>query len=464
MKYGVIDVGGTGVKAKVYDDNLNVVASTKVKLDLVTTSEGYVEGDPISLVNALKHVVNWFKEYNVKIAGIATYRASILAWDRSGAPLTNIITWLDPRGKDIVSRPFYRVLKMIPVLGKILRPDSPAVKIKWLMEDKADLKSKVLRGEAYIGTLSSYILYLVSKRYANDLTNEALTGLIHPGNLKRLDIVYNLLGIPDVISPEIVDNVGHIGSINGVDIVTLIADQQAAIIGASCLSPKCLKITSGTGVFVDAPVEHFFIPRGNVIPLVVYNIRGRRLYAIEGFTSIGGSVIDWLLKIGLIKDVSELDRVASTSENPIVFIPSLSRTLLPWFRDHGSGLIYGLSLGHDRRDIVRGALEGITITVHGIVSIVEGIAGRRNIIRADGGLSNSIVYLRLLASLCGRSIERIRGADATSRGVAMLIAFYDGKLRFEDFEKIVDIDFIAKPGEEGIKVNMVMWRRALKWR
>lgn len=462
-RYGVVDIGGTGVKAKVYTEDFNVIASTKVNLEFIVTREGFIEHNPMRLLDALRYAINWLKGYNVKVAGISTYRASIIAWDREGTPLTNIITWLDPRGKDVVSKPLYRVLRLLPVLGKILRPDSPAVKIKWLLESRPELKSRILRGEAYIGTLSSYISYVISKRYVNDLSNEALTGLIHPVTLKRLNVVYSLLKIPEVINPEVIDNVGYIGSLNGVDIVALIADQQAALIGSSCLSQKCLKITSGTGIFVDAPVEHFTIPKGNLIPLVVYNIKGRRLYAIEGFTSIGGSVVDWLLRVGLIRDLEELDVIALRSGNPVVFIPSLSRTLMPWFRDHSSGLIYGLSLSHGREDMVRGALEGMALTVYDLLSIVESSVGRRDVIRADGGLSNSIVYLKLLASLCGRSIERVKGVDATSRGVAMLVALHEGMLELGDFERIADVDFIARPGEERVKVDVSMWRRALRW-
>ncbi|WP_243680271.1 hypothetical protein [Vulcanisaeta souniana] len=59
--------------------------------------------------------------------------------------------------------------------------------------------------------MSSYLAYLVSNRYVNDAGNEALTGLWHPGNLRRIDLVYDVLKIPREVGPEVVDNVHEFG-------------------------------------------------------------------------------------------------------------------------------------------------------------------------------------------------------------------------------------------------------------
>lgn len=462
MRYGVIDIGSSGVKLSIYDRDLKCVLLEKVAIPLSTTPEGFVEHDSRAIRSAFLSFIKRLREAGVKLAGVATYRASILAWNKEGDPLTNVITWLDPRGKAVASRPFYRALRALPILSKVLRPDSPAIRIKWLLESNEGIKRRVEEGEAFVGTLSSYVAYLISRRYVNDLTNEALTGLIHPRTLKRLDVVYSLLRIPRAVDPEIVDNVGYIGSIDGVDVVSLIADQQAAIVGSSCLDKSCLKITGGTGVFIDAVVDKFTIPGGGLIPLVVYKIGPDRLYAIEGFT-VGGYVVEWLAKLGLIPSVDALDDAVSRAERSPVFIPSLLDIGLPVKRCGGSGLIYGLSTSHSKEDLVRGALEGLVCTIGSVVDIVEKAAGRRSVVRADGGLSNSSYYLKLLSTLCGRRVERIRGSYATGRGVAMLEALYEGSLRLSDLAKMPDVDVIVEPGEAKVKVDYGAWRRALRW-
>lgn len=462
MKYGVVDVGSSSIKLSVYDDELNCVLKERVSVPLRRTAEGHVEQSATAIRETFLGFARRLKELGVRLAGITTYRGSVLAWDKGGRPLTDVITWLDARGRAITSRPVYRALRLVPVLGKVIRPDSPAVRIKWLLENDSALREMVSKGEAFVGTLSSYVAYVASNRYVNDLSNEALTGLIHPKTAKRLEIVYNLLGIPESVSPEIVDNCSHIGSMDGVDFAALIADQQSAIIGSSCLGRDCLKITCGTGTFVDASVSDFTIPRGELIPLVVYNIGGRRAYAIEGYTSAGGSTVEWLCRIGLLDEVEALDKAVTEAKHSAVFVPSLTETRFP--RRRGcTGLLYGLSLAHTRSDLVRGVLEGLVLAAHSIVEAVEGVAGRRSVIRADGGLSNSTCYLKLLSTACGRRIERVRGADASSRGVAMLLALYDGRISMRDLEEGVDVDLVVEPGELEVVVDVDAWRRALRW-
>ncbi|MEM4656364.1 MAG: FGGY-family carbohydrate kinase [Acidilobaceae archaeon] len=463
MKYGVVDIGGTGVKISVYDDEFRRVDYTRIRIPITSTSGDAVEHDAIRVREALFHSFRWLRERGVKLAGIATYRASILAWGREGDPLTNIITWMDRRSKNIISKPIYRILRHAPLLNRILRADSPAVRIRWLLESNPDIRVRVERGEAYVGTLSSYIAYLLSSRYINDASNEALTGLIHPKGFKRLWLVYDVLGLPKSIDPEVIDNISYIGSAEGVDVSVLIADQQASIIGSSCLTMECLKITGGTGVFVDAVTRDFTMPGKALIPLVVYRFMGETLYAIEGFTPSGGSIIEWLVGVGLLDRVEDLDRVVGEARGSTVFIPSLSALDYPSRRSEATGLIYGLSHSTSRSDIIRGALESIILVVASIVESVERIAGRRELIRADGGLSNSISYLKLLASACNRRVERVRGVDGTGRGVALLLAVYDGRLKVRELEGLSDIDYTAEPGYLDLKIDTSMWREALGW-
>ncbi|MDM7274508.1 MAG: FGGY-family carbohydrate kinase [Thermoprotei archaeon] len=463
MKYGVIDVGGTGVKVSVYNESFRKVDYVKIQVPIVSSKEGVAEHDALEIRGAVIHTLKWLRERGVKLGGIATYRASILAWHRDGTPLTNVITWMDWRSRAVVSKPIYKVLGLVPPLGRILRADSPAVKIKWLLESTPGIKARVERGEAYVGTLSSYIAYLVSSRYINDASNEALTGLLHPGNFKRLWPVYDILGIPKAVDPEVVDNVSHIGSTDGVDVGVLIADQQASIVGSSCLSPQCLKVTGSTGVFVDAVTGELIMPGKPLIPLVVYRVRGEALYAVEGFASSGGSIVEWLVRAGFLDSVGDLDRLAYEARHGVVFIPSLSPISYPVVRGEATGLVYGLSHSTSKSDFARGALEGVVLIVASLADRVEKTAGRRELIRADGGLSNSTAYLKLLASACNRRVERVRGVDGTGRGVALLLAVYEGALKTRDLAGLGDVDLTVEPGALSLKVNVDVWRRALGW-
>ncbi len=460
--YGVIDVGTTSIKLKVYDGDFNLVYDERVYAR-TQLSHDVRAHNPVVLKDAFEHFIRKARSLGVRRLGISTYRASILAWDRNGNPLSDIITWLDTRSAGVLSKPLYRILKIIPPLDKILSVDSPAVKMKWLLETREDLKARVERGDAYIGTVSSYTAFLVSRRYVNDVTNEALTGLLHPKTLKRLTITYEILGIPRSVDPEVIDNNAYIGTVDGVDVVALIADQQAAVIGSSCLNLGCVKLTSGTGVFADTPTRDFVMPRRGLIPVVLYSIDKRRGYGIEGFNQSGGTVLEWLLSVELLRDLDEVDELVERAKTSIVFQPSITGMNFPTPRGYGSGLLYGLRPGMTRADVVRSFIEGLALASCSIVKTLGEVAGSISFIRADGGVSRSSSYLKLLSTACGVPVERVRGCDATGRGVALLVALHEGDISFEDLMRLTDIDLIAKPGDEVIKTDLRLWEESSRW-
>lgn len=451
--YAVIDVGTTSIKLKLYSRDLSAVAIESYPIGCRATC------DPRLIRMIFENFLRRASNMGAKLAGISTFRASILAWSKDGEPLSEVITWLDERSSSVISRPLYRILSIISPLRKILKPESPAVKIRWLLESREDLRRKVEKGEAYIGTLSSYLAYLVARRYINDATNEALTGLVNPRNLRRINAVYEILRIPHTVDPEIIDNNTYIGTYAGVDIVALIGDQQAACIGSSCLGRGCLKVTSGTGIFLDAPLEEYTLPPGRLIPIVLYSMGGEIRYGVEGFNPSGGVVIDWLIRSGILRGYEELDEAASRAKSSVVVVPSLMGLNFPAKRGYGSMSIHGLTPETSREDIIRSVLEAIALAACSIADRLRDIVGGLSFIRADGGLSRSSLYLKLLAEACNLKVERVKGFDATGRGVALLEALYEGWLKLKDLDRLADIDLVVEPGLVEIRSYRSFWRR-----
>ncbi len=241
-------------------------------------------------------------------------------------------------------------MRRLPLLGSILIPTSPVAQILWLLGNRQDLAQRIRKGEAFIGTLSSYLAYLVSNRYINDASNEALTGLWHPGNLRRIDLVYELLGIPREVGPEVIDNVHELGEVDGMKVGVLIADQQAAMVGEGCLSVGCGKVTNGTGSFMDAVVDEFKLVGGGLLPLLILKYGGNVFYGVEGFLPATGSVIDWLVRLGLLSSPQELDGLAHVDTQGIVVIPALAGVNVPP-RPCARGLIDGLTLSTTREPL-----------------------------------------------------------------------------------------------------------------
>ncbi|WP_069807802.1 FGGY family carbohydrate kinase [Vulcanisaeta thermophila] len=461
--YGVIDIGTTNIKLFIYDEELNMRYQESLSTTLITSHGGvYVEHDAESLRDSVLHLINIARDKGARVIGFSTYRASVVAWDRDARPLINVITWLDTRTLEVLRTFPISLYRKLPILKGVLMHSSPTAQILWLIRNRRDIINEAVRGNAYIGTLSSYLAYLVGRKYVNDASNEALTGLWHPGSMRRLGLVYELLGIPRELSPEVVDNIYDFGEINGVKVSVIIADQQAAMVGEGCLLPGCGKITNGTGSFVDAPVGSFKLVNGGLIPLLILRVGKRVYYGVEGFLPTSGAVIDWLVRNGMLRGVEELDVLPEYSGG-LVAIPSLAGLNIPQ-KPCAKGLLYGFSLDTKREHIARAVVEGIVQLIALIYDRVVRITNVR-FVRVDGGLAKSTLFLRLLATALGVPVERQEDPEVTARGVAALLAVSEGKLSLKDVEDgvHVKVSMRVNPGEVKLLTSKDEVLKMLGW-
>lgn len=124
MSLGVIDVGTTNMRLIIYDDELKQSYLEAVNVPMLFPPGGLrAEQDSTALRAAFNHLIKASRERGVKLLGISTYRASMLAWDREGNPLTNVVTWLDRRGgMEVVSKFPLSLLARVPPLAASCPP------------------------------------------------------------------------------------------------------------------------------------------------------------------------------------------------------------------------------------------------------------------------------------------------------------------------------------------------------
>jgi len=428
--YGVIDVGTTGVKLSVYDSQGNRVHYEKVVLGFERLQGGLVEQSSQELVRTVKGLARKARELGAKSLGVSVYRASVVAWDRSGEPLTNVITWIDGRGRSVVEKlpVTAKVLSRLSrPLAYILSPDSPAVLMKWVYENIPGLYERVKSGDAFVWTLDSYLLYTSSGKFIADPTNITLTGLVHPKNFDEIGLVYDILRLPR-IRPELVDNVGDFGSIEGLELKAFIADQQSAALGLGAVERGRVESVHGTGSFMELCTGNFVMPPAGLIPVVQVKVGRTLRYGVEGFLRTSGSVVDWLRDIGFYGSYEEMEKLAGEGSRRTLILPSFGGLRVPKAQN-AAGMILGLTLGTKRSDVVAGLAWGVALYMGYILRMMEQVAGRpEEPLWAAGGFSKSDVFLQFLADATGLTVARPADIEASSRGVLKLLMLADGSL------------------------------------
>lgn len=78
------------------------------------------------------------------------------------------------------------------------------------------------------------------------------------------------------------------------------ADQSASMFGACCFNPGDVKLTMGTGSFINintGPKPHASVL--GLYPLVAWKYAGETVFMVEGNNNDTGTLILWALSAGL---------------------------------------------------------------------------------------------------------------------------------------------------------------------
>ena len=442
--YACVDVGTTRIKLSVFDENLR--SRHAESLSVPVGADGLQDAE--ELFRAVRHLADKGRELGAKSLGLATYRASTVAWDKEGKPLTPIVTWTD-RGSALTYRRLGAHLKLlgkIPPFDLIISPYSPVLKFLRLRELNPSLAPGSMQW-----TVESYLAYRLTGRFVSDATNACLSGIVDPRSMKEIGIVKSIFRLR-METPELVGNAQTIGSYGEMEVNALIADQQAASVAEGSYEGGIAKVTNGTGTFVDIPTAGF-ARRGELIPLVLLKHRGRVWFGVEGYLPATGRAIDSMIATGLPRDYADLE-VERTGD--VIFIPAFSGLQVPRI-PNAKGLIAGLTLGLDRESIVSGFLKSVAFHVR---LVIAQSGERPDVLRADGGLSRSNALLKTISAATGMTVERDRELEATSRGIAMLQMVSTGQSSLEELNKAKrEREAFTEPGDAKLEEEYQKWKK-----
>ncbi|WP_426263246.1 FGGY family carbohydrate kinase [Sphingomonas sp. PWP1-2] len=446
----VIDEGTTSTRAMLFQPDGQCRATKALELTQHYPAPGRVEHDAREIWEktlAVTRAVIAEAGGAEKIAaiGITNQRETVVFWDReTGEPLSPAIVWQDRRTaatcrdlKEAGNEPMVQAKT-----GLLLDPYFSGSKIGWAMQNWPEVKAAGKR--LAVGTVESWLIWKLTANenrgglHITDATNASRTALMAIGSGNWDDGLIDLFGAPRAALPEIVDCAGRFGETTlfgaAIPICGIAGDQQAATIGQSCLKVGETKATFGTGAFVlsqAGPTPP--TSRNRLLSTIVWQLDGRRAYALEGSVFVAGSLIKWLRdEVGLIGSAAETEALAhSVADNGGVYcVPALSGLGAPWWEPDARGSISGLSFSTGKAHIVRAALEAMAHQAHDLKTAFAADGVDWKSVRIDGGMVANNWMAQDMADILGVCVERPKFAETTALGAAMLAGIGCGL--FED--------------------------------
>ncbi len=262
-------------------------------------------------------------------------------------------------------------------------------------------------------------------------------------NLQTLEWDQELLSafnIPSDILPRIASSsevYGEIkdGVLKGVPLAGILGDQQAALVGQTCLATGEAKNTYGTGCFLLLNTGEKPVPsRHGLITTVAYKFGdAKAVYALEGSIAIAGALVQWLRdNLGFFATSAEIETLAaSVNDNGgVYFVPAFSGLYAPYWNTNARGVIAGLTQYANKGHIARAVLEATAFQTRDVVEAMEKDGGiSMTSLRVDGGMVVNELLMQFQSDILNRKILRPRVNETTALGAAYAAGLAVGWLR-----------------------------------
>jgi glycerol kinase len=481
-----IDQGTTSTRAVVYDETGRSLGAASRELNQHYPRPGWVEHDPEEIWASVREVVPQslalagVEGRQLTAIGITNQRETVVLWERAGGrSVAPAIVWQDRRTADFCRQRHADETWISERTGLVLDPYFSATKIRWLLDQDAQLRARAAAGDLACGTIDSFLIARLTggRVHATDATNASRTLLLNLHTGAWDDELCRYFDVPTALLPEVRPSAADFGATRGLDflpdgvpILGAAGDQQAALFGQGCFAEGEAKCTYGTGAFFLQHTGPRLKPsRHRLLTTLAASGAGPRQYALEGSVFVAGAAVQWLrdgLKlIDAAPAVEELAR-RSDPEQPVLFVPGLVGLGAPHWIPEARGVLFGLTRGTTAADLGRAVLEGVAYQVADLTAAAAEDMGAPLVsLRVDGGMTRNAWFLQCQADVLGVPVVQTPDSEATARGAAFLAGWRAGV--WPDLEALRRLTgeasaFTPALNKDERERKLTLWRRAVR--
>lgn len=435
-----LDQGTTSSRAVLINENAQIVSISQKEIRQIYPKEGWVEHDPIEILNSVIEVIDEVIEkqkiqpQQIKSIGITNQRETTVVWDKeTGIPIHNAIVWQDNRTIALCEKLKEQKLDktISDITGLIIGPYFSATKIKWLLENDPQARKQAQAGKLIFGNIDTWLIWNLTNRsiHATDFSNASRTMLFNINTLEWDENILQELNIPKNILPDVKNSNSYYGDFKykgtNIPINGILGDQQASLFGHMCFEKNSIKNTYGTGCFMLMNTGTKIIKSNNgLLSTIAWGIENKVSYSLEGSIFIGGAAIQWLRdEIGIIKssEESENEALKSTKGKNLYMVPAFNGLGAPYWDMNATGLIIGITRDTNNSDIVKATLNSIAYqTKDVLISMENDVGSKINTLNVDGGASNNNYLMQFQSDILGINIKRPKNTELTALGAGYI--------------------------------------------
>lgn len=440
-----IELGTNAVRVFAFDLLSNLIGSSKGVYPTFHPEPDYSEQDPeqmfITMLFVLKNFLNekvYAEKYMVSTICFSAAMHSVLAIDKNGVPLGNVMTWADNRGKHEAKelKNSTHGKSIYKSTGTPIHPMSPLVKITWMKNNDKDRFKKTYK----FLSIKSYIIQQLTGEYIIDYSLASATGLFNIHKMKWDTEALDYAGISAAKLPALVSVFHAEGKLRkeyqnlfGLNANTKViigsSDGCMATLGAGVWGEGKATITiedSGAMRIMGKEIlkddkQRFF----NYVLTDGYFVSG-------GPTNNGGIIFEWFAKqFGDFKNaydlencIQELINDASKVEagsDGLLFLPYLLGERAPIWNANARGVYFGVNINHEQKHFIRATVEGI---LYEMFSIGKTLEEHRSIdsLSVNGSFATIPFCAQLISDIFNKPVNISKNTSSVGLGTFLLSA------------------------------------------
>jgi len=454
-----IDLGTSGVKAVLLDDDDVVVAEAGAALGVERRQPLWSEQDPDHWWDAANAAVGSIRELApsalaaIRGVGLSGQMHGATVLDASDRPLRPAILWNDGRSARECRELEARVPESRSITGNLAMPGFTAPKLLWLHRHEPDVFRRIAR----VLLPKDYLRLRMTGDHATDLSDASGTLWIDVARRAWSERMIEACHLGPEAMPSLHEGTSVTGRLRTdvarawgcprVPVVGGGGDNAAGAVAAGVVEPGRAFLSLGTsGVYFVA--NDSFRPNPERAVHAFCHALPDRWHQMSVLLS-AASCLSWVTRLTAARDEAALlEEVAATDEpsRRLLFLPYLSGERTPHNDPNATGVFVGLDHETDRVRLGRAVLEGVAFAFADAQQVLLDSGSRIDRVAVIGGGSRSALWGRILAGALGRPLVYCTGGDVgPARGAARLARIGATGAGVEDCCVEPPVDFVAEP-------------------
>ncbi len=471
------DVGTTGDKATLYDEEGALVRSAFVSYETLCPRAGWLEQSPHDWWRALCQATrDLIRESGASPAEIAVVSFSgqmmgAVAVDAAANPLRNAIIWADQRALQEVAGVSERVDpgRVYALTGHRLSPSYSAAKIAWIKEREPQ---SYAAAHAFLNA-KDFLAAKLTGAFVTDRSDASGTNLYDLERGTWSDELVDAFRIDAEKLPAICDSTAVVGEVSagaaaetglrpGTPVVIGGGDGSCAGVGAGViregLAYNYIGSSSWIALATSRPIldpEMRTFTWAHLVPAMfspcgTMQAAGGSYQFARDLLAESEKAVAESLGTSAYELMNQEVLQSPPGARGLLFLPYLIGERSPRWNPEARAAFIGLTNRHRRPDLLRAVLEGVTLNLRIILEAFTQQGAAIESLRVIGGGARSAVWNQIIADVFGIPVHRLSLLEeATSMGAAAAGGVGAGIWRdFSKVDEMVQIASEAKPRTE----------------